>query len=103
MAIKVMTEFIRKATIRVICYIYDDDEALVNATSVDISIIDPDGTAVVDEAAMSNAAGTGIYEYYYTTTTAVIQGNYQIECDITDSSYHTYVHGHFSLVSGINE
>ena len=103
MAIRVETEFIRRETVRCICYVYDDDEALVNATSVDISIKDPDGTAVVDEAAMSNAAGTGIYEYYYTTTTAVIEGNYQIECDITDSSYHTYVHGHFRMMAGINE
>ena len=102
MAIRVQTEFIRKGTIRCIVYVYDDDEALVAATSVDISIKDPNGTIVVDEAAMT-ATATGVYEYYYVTTTALIEGNYQIECDITDSSYHTYVHAHFALRAGINE
>ncbi|KKK97027.1 hypothetical protein LCGC14_2656870 [marine sediment metagenome] len=102
MAIKVQTEFVRKGTVRVICYVYDDDEALVAATSVALSIIDPDGTAVVDEQAMS-ATATGVYEYFYTTTTAVIPGNYQIECDVLDGSYHTFVHGHFSMTAGINE
>ena len=102
MAIKVMTEFVRRATIRVICYVYDDDEALVAATSVAISIVDPDGTVVVDEAAMT-ATATGVYEYYYTTTITVDQGNYQIEVDILDGSYHTFAHGHFSMVAGVNE
>ena len=102
MAILVKSEFIRKDTVRILVYVYDDDEALVAATSVDISIVDPDGTVAVDEVAMTSTA-TGVYEYYYTTTTAVIEGNYQIECDVTDSSYHTYVHGHFALRAGINE
>lgn len=102
MSIKVQTEFVRKGTVRCICYIYDDDEALVAATSVAISIVDPDGTVVVDEAAMT-ATATGVYEYYYTTTITVDQGNYQIECDILDGSYHTFVHGHFSITAGVNE
>ena len=102
MSIRVQTEFVRKGTIRVICYVYDDDEALVAATSVTISIMDPDGTAVVNEVAMT-ASATGVYEYYYTTSTSVVEGNYQIECDILDGSYHTYVHSHFNMVAGINE
>ena len=102
MAILVQTEFVRKSTVRIIVYIYDDDEALVAATSVAVSIIDPDGTVVEDETNMP-ATATGVYEYYYTTTTAVIEGDYQIECDILDGSYHTFVHSHFKLVSGINE
>ena len=102
MAIKVMTEYVRKATVRILAYVYDDDEALVAATSVAISIVDPDGTVVVDEAAMT-ATATGVYEYYYTTTTSVDEGNYQIECDILDTSYHTFVHSHFSIVAGVNE
>lgn len=102
MAIPVITEFVRKGTVRVIVYVYDDDEALVAATSVDVSIKDPDGTLVVDEAAMTPTA-TGVYEYFYTTTTSIILGNYQVEVDITDSSYHSYVHGHFSMRAGVNE
>ena len=102
MAIRVQTEFVRKGTVRIIVYVYDDDEALVAATSVDISIVDPKGTVVVDEAAMT-PTDTGVYEYYYTTTTSVVEGDYQIEADITDSSYHTYEHGHFNMMAGINE
>lgn len=102
MAIKVVTEFVRKATVRVIAYVYDDDEDLVAATAVYISIVDPDGTIVVDKTEMTPTS-TGVYEYYYETTTSVVEGDYQIECDITDGSYHTYVHGHFNMVAGINE
>ena len=102
MAILAQTEFVRKATIRVIVYVYDDDEALVDATRVDISIKDPDGTFVADEQAMTKTA-TGTYEYFLVTTTSFIEGDYQMEADITDSSYHTYQHGHFNLVAGVNE
>lgn len=102
MAIRVQTEFIRKGTVRIIVYVYDDDEALVDATSIDISIVDPDGDVVVDEQAMTKTA-TGTYEYYYTTDEDNVEGDYQIEVDITDGSYHTYEHGHFNMVAGINE
>ncbi len=102
MAIKVQTEFVRKGTVRVICYVYDDDEDLVDATSVAISIKDSSGTVVKDAQAMTKTA-TGVYEYYYTTTTAVEKGNYQVECDILDGSYHTFAHAHFSMKAGINE
>ncbi len=102
MAIRVQTEFIRKGTVRCIAYVYDDDGDLVAATSVEISIIDPDGTVVVNGVAMTPTA-TGVYEYYYTTTIAVIEGDYQVECDVLDGSYHSFGHHHFSLAAGINE
>ena len=102
MAIKVMTEFVRKATIRIIVYVYDDDEALVDATSVSISIVDPKGTVKVDAAAMTKTS-TGTYEYFYTTTTLFVEGDWQIECAILDGSYTTFAHSHFNLTAGINE
>ncbi len=102
MAILVKSEYIRKETPRIIVYVMDDDEALVDATSVDISIRDPDGTLVVDEQAMTKTA-TGVYEYFLLTTTSFVEGNYQLEADITDTSYHTYEHGHFNLKAGVNE
>jgi len=102
MAILVVSEFIRKGTIRTIVYVYDDDQALVDATSVSISIKDPIGTVVIDEVGMTKTA-TGIYEHFYTTTTSVEVGNYQVECDILDGSYHTFAHGHFKVRKGINE
>ena len=102
MAILVVSEFIRKGTVRTICYVYDDDQALVDATSVSISIKDPIGTVVIDEVGMTKTA-TGIYEHFYATTTSVEVGNYQVECDILDGSYHTFAHGHFKVRAGINE
>ncbi len=104
MAIRVVSEFIRKATVRILVYVYDDDGDLADATSVNISIIDPDGTVVVDGATTDMTwTATGTYEYFYITTTSVVEGDYQIECDIVDSSYHTYVHSQFNLTAGINE
>ena len=102
MAILVQTEFTRTGTIRIINYVYDDDEALVDPTSVSITIKDPDGTKVADDQAMAKNA-TGIYEYFYTPATTAILGDYQIECDILDGSYHTIRHGHFNLAKGIGE
>ncbi len=109
MAILVKSEFVRKGTIRCIVYVYDDDEALVDATTVDISIVDPNGDIAVNASAVSvteigmTKTATGVYEYYYTTAITIVEGDYQIECDITDGSYHTYVHSHFSMAAGINE
>ena len=103
MAIRVQTEFTRKGTIRVIYYNYDDDEALADATSVAISIMPPTGTTpVVDEATMDKT-DTGIYEYYYETTTSVEEGDYQIEVTALDGSYKTIEHSHFNMAAGINE
>ena len=102
MAIRVQTEFTRDGTVRIIVYAYDDDEALVAATSVSVSVIPPSGTAVVDDQAMTPTA-TGVYEYYYETTTSVEEGAYQIEAVILDGSYKTIVHSHFKMEAGINE
>lgn len=103
MAIRVQTEFIRKATVRIIAYVYDDDGDLVDPTSVGVTI--KKGSSIEqNDTAMSNAVmGTGIYEYYYTTSTSVSTGVYQIEIHVTDGSYHTYAHATFSMEAGINE
>lgn len=100
MAILVKTEFIRKDTVRIICYVYDDDEALVDASSVSVSI-KKDTTVEIDTG--MNRTDPGTYEYYYTTSTSVSTGVYQIECDILDGSYHTFVHATFNMEAGINE
>jgi len=102
MAIKVQTDFIRKGTVRIICYVYDDDEALVAATSVRVSIVDPTSEVVVN-ATLMDTDTEGIYEYYYETSTSLEEGDYQVECDILDGSYHSYVHSHFTIKAGINE
>jgi len=100
MSIKVQSEFIRKATVRILCYVYDDNEDLVEATSVKVTVIDPTGATKVDDLAMSPSA-TGVYEYYFLTLVTHEEGNWQIQCDIADSTYHTFVNGHFRLKAGI--
>lgn len=102
MAIRVQTDFIRKATVRIIAYVYDDDGDLADATSVSVSIMNPAGTLAKTAQTMSNTA-TGTYEYYCTTTADWLEGAYQVEVDVLDGSYHTYATGHFTLVAGINE
>ena len=102
MSIRVQTEFTRRGDVRIIYYNYDDDEALVAATSVAVSIVDPDGTVVEDETAMVEE-NTGVYEYYYGTTTASVEGNYQVEVDSIDGGKHSFYSYHFRLRAGINE
>ena len=61
---KVVIEFLSSATVRVIAYVYDNNDALVDPTGVTIDIYDPEGTKQVDDVAMSSVS-TGIYDYYY--------------------------------------
>ena len=82
---EVITEFIAKATVKVWAYIYDEDDTLVDPTSVTVTITDPDGTVVVNAEAMTQSE-TGIYYYYYRTTTSSTKGNYAGEVDVTDGS-----------------
>jgi len=66
--IKVITEFVDKATVMVMVYVYDRADVLTEPTSVLVSIWDPDGgDPVVDESeiVVSGKVEDGIYEYYY--------------------------------------
>lgn len=76
MGIEVIVEFIAKTTVRVLAYIYNDADALVNpTTSTKITITDPDGTTKVSGVAMSLVSGlTGVYEYFYKTDTTLVKG-----------------------------
>ncbi len=69
MGLDVVAEFLARATVRIRAYIYDDDDALADPTTITIDIYDADGTLVVDGTAMTKSS-TGIYEYYYKTTIA---------------------------------
>lgn len=68
MGIKVITEFPDKATVRVVVYVYNDADALVEPNAVKVSIWDPSGgDPVVDgeDIVVSGKVEDGIYEYYY--------------------------------------
>lgn len=55
-----------KATVWILALIYNENDALVDPTAAKVSIIDPDDTVKVDEAAMTQyETTTGIYEYFY--------------------------------------
>lgn len=84
--IEVITEFIAKATVRVIAYVYDDDGNLVDpTTSIKVSIWDPDDVNQVDGAAMTKSA-TGVYEYYYKTTSSTTKGWWRGEVEVIDGT-----------------
>lgn len=68
MGIKVVTEFIDIATVRVVVYVKNDAEELVEPTAVKVSIWDPDGgDPVVDgvDIVSTGKVKDGVYEYYY--------------------------------------
>ena len=64
MAIKVVTTFVDKATVRIIAYFYDDASALTNVTSAKIDLYNPSGTQILTLATMTNSA-IGTYYYFY--------------------------------------
>lgn len=68
MAIKVITTFVDSATVRIVTYVRDVNDALAEPTAVEISIWEPgetdptvDGTDIVVTGRLED----GIYEYYY--------------------------------------
>ena len=87
MGVAVQTEFIGKATVRVWAYVYDDDDALADPTSINVTIKDKDGAAPVDDEAMSPVGGTdGTYTYDYQTTAATTKGWYNVEVVVVDGA-----------------
>ena len=68
MPIKVVTEFIDIATVRVVVYVKNDAGVLVEPTAVKVSIWDPDGGDPVvngEDIVVSGKVEDGIYAYYY--------------------------------------
>ena len=78
--INVIVDFIAKETVRIIAYVYDDDDELVavDPTSIKVIIKDPDGITIIpsegngDDDMTKNA--DGIFEYFYRTTIATAKG-----------------------------
>jgi len=84
--IDVVIEFLAKSTIRILAYIYDDSDSLVDpTTSILISIYDPDGEKIVNGVAMT-LVSTGIYEYYYKTTADTDKGWWRGEIEVIDGT-----------------
>jgi hypothetical protein len=74
MGIEVVIEFLASATVRIITYVYTDDDELTDpTTSIKVTIYDPNGDKQVDGDDMTQS-DTGIYEYYYQTTSSTDKG-----------------------------
>lgn len=56
MGIAVIAEFIAKATVRVVAYIYNDADALVDPTSIKVIIKDPDGVQKAGYISVSDSS-----------------------------------------------
>ncbi len=56
---------------------FEDDESLIDADSIDITIISPDGTKLVDGESMSKNA-TGKYYYIWNTSDDITEGDHQV-------------------------
>ena len=77
MAITVVIEFLQGTTVWVRAYIYDADGDLVDpTTSIKLDIWDSAGTKQVDDQDMTPDS-TGIYDYYYNTTTSSAEGSWR--------------------------
>lgn len=88
MAVTVVSEFIAKETVRTRVHIYDDDDALVEPTSVLITLTDPDGDVEVDEEeiVVTGKQEDGVYDHFYNTTVDSVEGWWLGEAVITDGS-----------------
>ena len=90
MGIPIVDVFIAKSTVMVWAYVYDDDDALIDPTSMTITIRDPDGDVAVEDQAMTKKA-VGQYYYQYRTSTLTTRGQYAGEILATDGSGETAI------------
>lgn len=99
--ITVITEFTAKATIRSVVYVYDDDDKLVEPTSVLITWVDADGTKKVDqeEIVVDGRLEAGIYEHFYNTAADSAKGYWQGLVEVIDGTGDTARTsiGHYSV------
>lgn len=92
MSIEVITEFIAKATVRIRAYVYSDAGVLVDPTSIKVIITDSDGKTQVpsegngDDDMTKDGENTGVYDYYYNTSTSSVKGWWTGEVVAIDGS-----------------
>ena len=84
-----MNKYAKGATLVFQVRVYDPTQIPVlpfDPTAVELSVINPDGTALLTEEAM-DMVDTGVYEYIYQTTTANQAGVYQVNFLGTSGAY----------------
>lgn len=85
---ELVVKFIQKATVWVRAYVYDADGALVDPTSVKLTLVDAAEVKKVDALAMTKYA-VGVYDYYYNLASDAAEGWWNIEVWATDGTGDT--------------
>ena len=91
MAIKTIIEFTAKASIRTLVYVYDDNDVLVEPTSVLITLVDADGDTQVDqeEIVVTGKIVDGNYEHFYNTVAGSAKGWWKGTVEVIDGTGDT--------------
>ncbi len=85
---EVIVKYLAGATIWVRAYVYDADGALVDPTSIKLTLVDAAEAKKVDGLAMTKAE-VGIYDYYYNTSGSSAEGWWNGEVWVTDGTGDT--------------
>ena len=90
MGIKVVTNFIDRATVRIVVYVHNDEDALVEPTAVKVYIWAPSGEDPIVNGTDIVATGRvedGVYEYCYhmdTSADAMAEGEWKGQISVID-------------------
>ena len=88
MNLEIIIQYTAGASIRTVVFVYDDDDELVDPTSVLITWVDADGETQVsaEEIVVTGKLEAGIFEHYCNTTTGSAKGWWQGTVKIVDGS-----------------
>ncbi|GAF79737.1 unnamed protein product [marine sediment metagenome] len=91
MNIETIIEYTAKASVRTLVYVYDDDDKLVEPTSVLITLVDADGVTKIDgeDIVVSGKIEDGIYEHFYNTSESSAKGWWQGTAEVIDGTAPT--------------
>lgn len=99
--INVITEFVKKTTVRIIAYVYDDAGKLTEPSgSVKVTIWNPSGDkqllgdpnyeATMTKNTDADSPAYGAYEYYYETDADTDKGWWRGEVEVIDGTPTEY-------------
>ena len=85
---EVIVKYLAGGTIWVRAFVYDKDGNLVDPTSIKLTLVDADEEKKVDNLDMTKDI-TGIYDYYYNTSSDSSEGWWNGEVWTTDGTGET--------------
>ncbi|MGA2669951.1 MAG: hypothetical protein ABSF21_00820 [Dehalococcoidia bacterium] len=88
MHIESIIQYTAKSSVRTIVSVFDDNDELVDPTSILITITDPNGLVKVtaEEIITSGKIAEGIYDHYYNTAADSIKGWWHGIAEVIDGS-----------------